>query len=205
MDGATSRALTFGVVVLAVALGLLYTTRPAGEPGDGLAVPSTGSIIETLRSKAGLIALLIPYTLIFGLPLIDLYNREFKYSLLAVVGASSAIVGFGLQYLIRGGGTFLPAITVATSAMITFYIRDAWACSSSTTYKMMTTLAGVVLIAVQAMSSPPSQLLFTNPMMNDLTTVLLGAGLGMISWITVWNVARRNLPHTIILTEKKKA
>lgn len=206
MDGATSRALTFSVVVLAISLGLLYTTRPAAAPGEGLGIPDTSTVISTLQSKAGTIALLIPYTLIFGLPLIDLYNREFKYSLLATVGASSAIVGYFLQYLIRGGGTFLPAIKVATSAMITFYVRDAWAsCTDGRSYKIAATVIGIILVGIQAMSSPASQLIFSTPLMNDLTTTLLGAGLGLLSWIIVWNLARENLPHTVLLTEKKTA
>lgn len=200
MDVATSHALTYSIVILVVVASLLYSTRPTEGPEASSINPEEigMSALNALKSYGFRIGLIAPYGLILIPPLIDLYDREFKYSLVSVIGVASAIIGYAFQYAIKGGGSFLPALTVGTTAMISFILNDAWMQKGYTRYTIFATLIGGLLIFFQALNNPPSHV-FESPLMNDGVAVLLGAGLGLLGWMISWNTYREFLPHTCII------
>lgn len=194
MDVATSHALTYSIFMLVIVATLLYSTRLHGfEFGEGFDMSALGAF-----KKYGLrLGLIVPYCLIIIPPLIDLYEREFKYSLVSVIGVGSALLGYGFQYAIKGGGSFLPALTVGTTAMITFILNDAWMQKRHAHFTLILTLACALIVFFQAINNPPEGV-FSTPLLNDGVAVLLGAGLGLIGWSISWNTYRSYLPHTYI-------
>lgn len=193
MDSASVYALVYSLVMIAVVGVMLFMTRP---PSVATATPSmSGMPAVDVRKYGGVLGTFVPYILLGVGPLVDLYNREFKYSILTVIGSASVLVGYVYQYMLRGSSAFLPALTIATSAVVSYLMYDVWVQGTGRTYTILATILGFAVIGAQAMTNQ-STTIFASKTTNDLATVGLGLALGALSWIIVWNTDKSYLFQT---------
>ena len=195
MDLETTYALAYSLLILAVVGALLFSARPPGPPSPPIAESLPTS--DTIKKYGGLIAMGIPFVLLGVGPLVDLYNREFKYSTTSVVGAIAMGVGFLFQRVIRGPDAFLSSTTVATAAMITFLLQDIWVQSSAYNFQLISTILGALLMVLQLVHSSSGPV-FSSSLLNDLSGAGLGVGLGAIGWAFFWSFYRSRLPNSVI-------
>jgi hypothetical protein len=102
------------------------------------------------------------------------------------------IAGFAFQTVFGGGKGILPAITVGTTASAVYLIQDAWMTPMSLEKKIIATSVGSlisVLTALVANAAPGS-----SPLRDAMSALLLGAGLGELTWVVVYNVNKSILP-----------
>ncbi len=197
MDTASWYALTYSVVII-LAIGImLFMTRPPAPPtSTGFASPvSFGAVTQGAQKYGGMLGMIVPYALMGISPMIDLYYREFKYSILTVIGAASVLIGYVYQYALRGSSAFLPALTIATSAIVSFLVYDVWVQGTGKMYTLFATVLGVVVIGGQVASNP-STTIFASKTANDMASVGLGLALGALSWMIVWNSDKKYLFQT---------
>ena len=194
MDTASIYALTYSLLVIAVVGGLLFMTRPPSTgPSTPWVDPNTlSSAGEGAKKYGGLLAVGVPYALLGFGPLVDLYYREFKYSILTVIGAASVVIGYAYQYILRGSSSFLPSLTIATSAVVSYIVYDFWAQGTSRLYTTLATFAGAAVIWSQA-STNEATTIFASKGTNDAVSVFLGLALGALSWMIVWNTDKKYL------------
>lgn len=196
MDTASWYALSYSVVVILTVGVMLYMTRPPAPPGPAFTSPvSVADATQGVKKYGGTIGLIVPYALLGFGPMVDLYYREFKYSILTVVGGGAALIGYLYQYALRGGSAFLPALSIATSAMVSFLMYDVWVQGTDTATTVMATVLGFAVILGQSFSNP-STTIFASKMTNDAAAIGLGLALGALSWMIVWNTDTKYLFQT---------
>ena len=210
MDPVASNALIYGMVILVVAGGFLYMTRktsPFAGVGSTVsmsayAVGSRLPNLNTLQRLGRVVGILIPFALIAVGPLLDLYYNNFRYTTISLVGLSSIVLGFILQTIVRGTTAYLSSLSIGTSAIITYFLFDVWNQGETYNYKVLSTVLGVLLMLLQLVHTTASPV-FATSLMNDLVGTLLGAGLGIISWVILWNNHRNCLPNSVAVKVKK--
>jgi len=200
MDLETTYAVSYSMLILAIVGALLFSARPAGPPS----APLTDSLpnSDTVKKYGRFIGMGIPFVLLVGGPLIDIYNHEFKYSSVSVVGAIAMGLGFLFQRVIRGPDAFLSSTTVATAAMITFLLHDIWIQSSAYNFQLISTLLGVLVMILQLVHSSSGPV-FSSSLLNDLSGAGLGVGLGALGWAFFWTFYRERLPNTVLSNKSK--
>jgi len=161
-------------------------------------VPTT----DTIKKYGRMIAMAIPFVLLAGGPLIDIYNHEFKYSSTSVIGAIAMGVGFLFQRILRGPDAFLSSTTVATAAMITFLLQDIWVQSSAYNFQLISTVLGALLMVLQLVHSSSGPV-FSSSILNDLSGAGLGVGLGAVGWSFFWTFYRSRLPNSVMSSKPK--
>jgi len=201
MDTETIYALSYSLLIIAVVGGLLFSVRPPGPP----TVPSPSSLptMETVSRYGRMIGIGIPYVLIALGPLIDIYNREFRYSNLTLTGVAAMGIGYVMQRAVHGPSAYLSSLTVATAAILTFWVHDVWVNTSAYNYQLLTTLLGAMILALQAIHSTSGPVFATN-LLNAGVASALGVGIGAMGWAVVWNLYRNRLPNYSIAIEPKK-
>ena len=196
MDTASWYALSYSIFVILAVGVMLFMTRPPAPPGPGFVSPvSMGEATGALQKYGGILGSIIPYTLLGFGPLVDLYYREFKYSILTVIGAASVLVAYVYQYALRGSSSFLPSLTVATAAIVSFLVYDVWVQGSGKMYTFLATMLGIGVIISQSATNP-STTIFASKMTNDAVSIGLGLALGALSWMIVWNSDKKYLFQT---------
>ena len=197
MDSASWYALSYSIfVILAVGVMLFMTRPPASSMGTGLTSPiSFADATQGVQRYGGILGMIVPYALMGISPMIDLYYREFKYSILTVIGAASVLIGYVYQYVLRGSSAFLPALTVATSAIVSFLVYDVWVQGTGKIYTFFATILGLLVIGGQVATNP-STTIFASKTTNDIASVGLGLALGALSWMIVWNSDKKYLFQT---------
>lgn len=196
MDTASWYALSYSLVVIIAVGVMLFMTRPPAPPGPAFTSPvSLADATQGVKKYGGTLGVIVPYAMLGFGPFVDLYYREFKYSILTVVGAGAALIGYLYQYALRGSSAFLPALTIATCAMVSFLVYDVWVQGPDTATTIMATILGAGVIFGQTMTNP-STAIFASKMTNDAAAVGLGFALGALSWMIVWNTDTKYLFQT---------
>jgi hypothetical protein len=201
MDTETIYALSYSFLIIAVVGGLLFSVRPPGPPS--VPGPSPIPTLETVSKYGRIIGIGIPYVLFAIGPLIDIYNREFRYSNLTLTGVAAMGIGYALQRAVHGPNAYLSSLTVATAAILTFWVHDVWINTSAYNYQLLTTVLGALILALQAIhgSSGP---VFATALLNAGVAAAMGVGIGAFGWEVVWNLYRNRLPNYAIAIEAKK-
>lgn len=201
MDIETTYAVSYSLIIIAVVGTLLFAVRPPGPPTE----PGTSYVpsIESVSKYGRMIGIGLPYILLGIGPLVDLYQREFRYSNITVVGAAAMGIGFVFQKSVHGPSAYLSSLTVATAAILTFWLHDVWVNTSAYNYQLLSTLLGAMLLALQAVHSPSGPV-FATALMNAVVASALGVGIGALSWAFMWNYFRTRLPNYAIKADPKK-
>ena len=204
MDPLVSPGLIHGILALIIAGGLLFMSRPStpklpSATSYGSYVPN----LTTLQRWGRIAGILIPFALIAIGPLMDLAKNSFHYTTISLIGIISMILGFGYQAVIHGTSAYLSSLTIGTSAVITYVLYDVWFNSEGFNFKVLSTLLGLIMIFLQLLHTVSGPV-FSSSLLNDGVGLLLGSGLGAISWIVVYNFYREYLPLEAPATKTKK-
>ena len=187
MDASTIFALIYSLVILVVVGVLLFLSKPPS------AAPPTASF--DARKYATIVGQAAPYTLLGVGPIVDIYYRRFKYSIITVIGVGSMLLAFGFQTLVRGGHQFLPSTTVGFAAAASYLLYDIWMNDDTIQYPLSATLLTVVLAALHVFYLSPGGYMFANPLINGVVALVLGVGFGVLGWTVVYNADASRLPH----------
>ena len=145
----------------------------------------------------------IPYLLWALGPLADVYYQTFRYTLLSVVSVIAMVVGLLFQLILHGGGGIVPALTVGTTAALVYLIQDAWVQPIGMNNAIGVTVGSTIGIILTALVSTAGML--KSPLMDAGAAILLGAGIGELSWVMVYNTMPFLLPLANGGGEPKKA
>jgi len=201
MEGITISATMYSIISISIALALLFMSRPAGP---ALTSPiSAEDATNKLSGAVKFFGVVVPYLLLVVGPLIDLYNQKLKYSVVSIVGVLAMGLGFGIQRAIHGSSGQLTTLTVATSAMAGFLIQDLVAQPANLNFKWLSGIAMVLVLGLQVLNSAKGTV-YSSTLMNDLAAVALGSGLGVLSWIIVWQTDKTYLPYYVLSEPTKK-
>lgn len=201
MDAETIYALSYSFLIIAVVGGLLFAVRPPAPPAE----PSPSYIpdVKTISMYGRMIGIGIPYVLLAIGPLVDIYNHEFKYSNLTLTGVAAMGIGYALQRAVHGQNAYLSSLTVATAAILTFWVHDVWINTSAYNYQLLTTILGALILGLQAIHSSSGPV-FATALLNAGVAAALGVGVGAFGWAVVWNLYRNRLPNYAIAIDPKK-
>jgi len=190
MDKNSVIALLSGLIMLIVA-GAVFVVS-----GSRFAnfIPTNPNItaVSTIQKIGGM----TPYLIFLAGPLADIYYKELRYSILSFVSFSAMLVGIVYQGILHGSGGVVPSLIVGTSAGITYLLQDVWVQPLSTDYKSFITIIGLGMITLTILVSSPPRTMFSNPLMDGIAALLLGAGIGEFAWVVTYNVARDRLPFS---------
>ena len=201
MDGLTISATIYTVISISIALGLLFMSRPAGPS----VMPSISAADATSKLSGAVMffGVLVPYILLAVGPLVDMSKQKFKYSLVSIVGLLSMGLGFVIRRAVHGSVGQLTTLTIATSAMVGFLIQDLIAQPMNMNFKGLSGFAMVLALGLQVLNSAKGSI-YSSTLMNDLAAVALGTGLGVLSWIIVWQADKTYLPYYVLTESTKK-
>jgi hypothetical protein len=191
MDEKAVTALLSAILLLGVSAGVFMITgmRPLpAMPNIPMGMTWSGMALSGVTTAGGY----APYLIWLGGPLADLYYQEFRYTLMTLISIGSMLAGFAFQIVFGGGRGILPAITVGTAAASVYIIQDAWLTPMSLEKQIIATSVGSlisILTALVANAAPGS-----SPLRDAMSALLLGAGLGELAWVVVYNVNKDLLP-----------
>jgi len=189
MDQKAVIALLSSILLLGVSAGVFMITGMKPLPAVPMGMTWSGMALSGVTTAGGW----APYLIWLGGPMADLYYQEFRYTLLALISVGSMFAGFGFQIVFGGNKGILPAITVGTTAASVYLIQDAWLTSMSLEKKIIATSVGSILsilTALVANAAPGSP----SPLRDAVAALLLGAGLGELAWVIVYNLNNGILP-----------
>ena len=195
MDPIVSPGLIYGILAIVITGGLLFMTRPASLTSPtslsyGTYIPN----LSTFQRWGRIAGILIPFALIAIGPLVDLYKNSFHYTSISLIGIVGMILGYGYQTIVRGSTAYLSSLTIGTSAVLTYLLYDVWVNSDGYTFKVLSTVLGAILMFLQLLHTVSGPV-FSTSLLNDGVGVLLGSGIGAISWVIVYNFYREYLPN----------
>ena len=191
MDQKAVIALISAIVLLGVSAGVFMITgmRPLpAMPNIPMGMTWSSMVLYGVTTAGGY----APYLIWLGGPIADIYYQEFRYTLLTLISIGSMLAGFAFQLVFGGGKGILPAITVGTTAAAVYLIQSAWATDMTLEKKIIATSVGSlisILTALVANAAPGS-----SPLSDAMSALLLGAGLGELAWVVVYNVNKDLLP-----------
>jgi hypothetical protein len=134
----------------------------------------------------------LPYILWLAAPLADVYYATFRYTIITIVSVIAMTVGLLFQLILHGGGGIVPALTVGTTAGLVYVIQDAWVQPIGMNNTIAVTVGGVIGIIVTALVSTAGML--KSPLLDAGAAILLGAGIGELSWVMTYNTVPGLLP-----------
>jgi hypothetical protein len=187
MDASTIFALVYSLIILVVVGVLLFLSKPPS------AAPPSASFDG--RKYAAIVGQAAPYTLLGAGPIVDIYYRKFKYSIITVIGVGSMLLAYAFQTLVRGGNQFLPSTTVGFAAAATYLLYDIWMNDDGTQYPLSATLLAAVLSVLHVLYLSPGGYVFANPLINGVLALVMGIGFGVLGWTIVYNTDASRLPH----------
>jgi hypothetical protein len=193
MDKSSIIALLTGLLMLIVAGSVFAITGSRASALDAAAASAKGfslssMLFPVIRTTGGL----IPYLLWTIGPLVDVYYSTFRYTILAIISVIAMVVGLLFQLILHGGGGIVPALTVGTTAALVYLIQDAWVQPIGMNNTIGVTVGSVIGIILTALVSTAGML--KSPLMDAGAAVLLGAGIGELSWVMTYNTAPGLLP-----------
>jgi uncharacterized membrane protein len=197
MDVFSAGALLIGVLLLIAAGSVLAISGSRALPTfNGSMLPSTYSILGVASTTAQTTGSWMPYMILLGGPIADLLTQDFRYTIMTAISAIAMVVGFVFQIVFYGGiPRFLPALTVGTSAALMYLIQDAWNQPQlSMEKRALTTIGASTGMVLTALVSMGSGGMFTTPYLNELVSIVLGAGIGELAWAFVWSTMPDRLP-----------
>ena len=198
MDKNSVAALISGLLMLIVAGSVFAITGSRPVPSVPIPDPRTivaSSFAPALQMAGGW----APYSILFGGPIADIYYQEFRYTILTVISLVGMTVGVIYYSILHGTGGFVNAFVLGTCAAITYLIQDAWVQKMSLENQVITTVFGILGVGITALVSGGPLALTSilgawNALLGSAPALLLGAGIGELSWVTTYNVARDRLP-----------
>lgn len=204
MDKSSIIALLTGLVMLIVAGSVFAITGSRASALDAATASAKGFsfsaiVFPVIRTTGGW----IPYLLWALGPLADVYYQTFRYTLLSVVSVIAMVVGLLFQLILHGGGGIVPALTVGTTAALVYLIQDAWVQPIGMNNAIGVTVGSTIGIILTALVSTAGML--KSPLMDAGAAILLGAGIGELSWVMVYNTMPFLLPLANGGGEPKKA
>jgi hypothetical protein len=193
MDKNSIIALLTGLVMLIVAGSVFAITGSRASALDAATASAKGfsfsaMLFPVIRTTGGW----VPYLLWALGPLADVYYQTFRYTLLAVVSIVAMVVGLLFQLILHGGGGIVPALTVGTTAALVYLIQDAWVQPVGMNNAIGVTVGSVIGIILTALVSTAGML--KSPLMDAGAAILLGAGIGELSWVMTYNTVPGLLP-----------
>ena len=202
MDKSSIIALLTGLLLLIVAGAVFVITGPKAAAVDAAAASAKGMnfsamLFPVIRTVGGW----IPYALFALGPLADIYYATFRYTIVTIVSFIAMSVGLLFQLILHGGGGIVPALTVGTTAGVVYVIQDAWVQQIGSNKAIIITVAGVVSVILTALVSTAGML--KSPMLDALAAIILGAGIGELSWVMTYNSAPGLLPLASQSTKPK--
>ena len=202
MDKSSIIALLTGLLLLIVAGAVFVITGPKAAAVDAAAASAKGMnfsamLFPVIRTLGGW----IPYVLFALGPLVDIYDATFRYTIVTIVSFIAMSVGLLFQLILHGGGGIVPALTVGTTAGVVYVIQDAWVQQIGSNKAIIITVAGVVSVILTALVSTAGML--KSPMLDALAAIILGAGIGELSWVMTYNSAPGLLPLASQSTKPK--
>ena len=202
MDKSSIIALLTGLLLLIVAGAVFVITGPKAAAVDAAAASAKGMnfsamLFPVIRTLGGW----IPYVLFALGPLVDIYDATFRYTIVTIVSFIAMSVGLLFQLILHGGGGIVPALTVGTTAGAVYVIQDAWVQQIGSNKAIIITVAGVVSVILTALVSTAGML--KSPMLDALAAIILGAGIGELSWVMTYNSAPGLLPLASQSTKPK--
>jgi hypothetical protein len=156
-------------------------------------------IFPVIRTTGGW----VPYLLWTLGPLADVYYGTFRYTILSIISVIAMAVGLLFQLILHGGGGIVPALTVGTTAALVYLIQDAWVQPIGMNNTIGVTAGGLIGILLTALVSTAGML--KSPLLDAGAAVLLGAGIGELSWVMMYNTMPGLLPLTTLSANKSKS
>lgn len=203
MDPVASTGLVYGIIAVVVAGGLLFMTRKTSVAPSSMSVGSYIPNLSTFQRWGRIAGILIPFVIIAIGPLMDLYYNSFHYTTISLVGISAMLLGYLYQAIAHGTSAYLSSLTIGTSAALTYLLFDIWVQSDGYNFKVLSTVVGAVVMFLQLLHTVSGPV-FSSSLMNDGVGLLLGSGLGAISWVVVYNFYREYLPLSQASKDTKK-
>jgi hypothetical protein len=197
MDTFSAGALLIGVLLLITAGAIFAITGSRALPSfNGLMLPSSQGLMGFASSTAQTTGSYLPYAILLGGPIADFVLQEFRYTIMTAISVVAMVVGFVFQIVFYGGfPRFLPALTVGTSAAMMYLMQDAWTQPQlSMEKRVMTTIGATTGMVLTALVSMGSGGMFTTPYLNEMVSIVLGAGIGELAWATVYGTMPDRLP-----------
>lgn len=193
MDKSSIIALLGGLLLLIVAGAVFVITGPKAAVVDAAAASAKGFSFSTMlypiiRTAGGW----TPYLLWAAAPLADIYYSTFRYTIITIISVIAMTVGLLFQLILHGGGGIVPALTVGTTAGVVYVIQDAWTQPIGPTQPIIITILGVIAVILTALVSTAGML--KSPMLDALAAMILGAGIGELSWVMMYNSMPGLLP-----------
>lgn len=186
-----------GVLLLITAGAIFAITGSRALPSfNGLMLPSSQGLMGFASSTAQTTGSYLPYAILLGGPIADFVLQEFRYTIMTAISVVAMVVGFVFQIVFYGGfPRFLPALTVGTSAAMMYLMQDAWTQPQlSMEKRVMTTIGATTGMVLTALVSMGSGGMFTTPYLNEMVSIVLGAGIGELAWATVYGTMPDRLP-----------
>lgn len=194
MDKNSVIALMSGLLMLIVSGAVLTITGSRKLPTVPFPDPRNlgpMSFLPAFQTAGGW----IPYSIMLGGPIADLYYQEIRYSILSFISISAMILGLVYQGILHGSGSVVPALVVGTSAAMVYLIQDAWMQALSLENKVITTFSGLIAIGLTMLvSNTGIPGMVSSSTASFAAALLLGGGIGELSWVTTYNIARDRLP-----------
>jgi len=193
----SAEAILLGMVLLIAAGAIFAITGSRALPTyNGSMLPTTQSILGAVGNTAQTTGSWMPYAILLGGPISDFALQEFRYTIMTVISVVAMVVGYVFQIVFYGGfPRFLPALTVGTSAALMYLMQDAWTQSQlSMEKRVITTIGATTGMALTALVSMGSGGMFTTPYLNEVVSIVLGAGIGELAWAIVYGTMPDRLP-----------
>ena len=194
MDKNSIIALLSGIVMLIVAGSVFAITSGMSIPFPAIPSGPSGGITGMLLAAIRTGGRGVPYLIWLGGPIADIYYQEFRYSALSII--SIGAMGVGLLYQMILGvakNGVLPAFTVGTTAAAVYLIQDAWMQPIGINLQVVATAFGVLAALLSALVSTGGTVL-GSALSDAGAALLLGAGIGELAWVIMYNAAPQLLP-----------
>jgi hypothetical protein len=198
MDPVILGGVVYGVIAIVIAGGLLFMSRPKSPVAPGTGAWSVTGYVPTISSfqRWGRIAgIVIPFAVLAVGPLMDVYYNKFQYTTISLVGIFAMVFGFLYQAIIHGTSAYLSTLTIGTAATLTYVLLDLWVQADGYSFKVISTVLGALLMFLQLIHTVSGPV-FSSSLLNDGIGLLLGSGLGALSFAIVYNTKRDYLPFT---------
>jgi hypothetical protein len=193
MDKTSIVALLTGLVLLIVAGAVFVITGTKAGAVDAAAASAKGMSFSAMLFPAiRLTGGWFPYLLWAIAPLADIYYSTFRYTIITIISVIAMSVGLLFQLILHGGGGIVPALTVGTTAGLVYVIQDAWAQNIGMNKAIGVTVGGAIGIILTALVSTAGML--KSPLLDAGAAILLGAGIGELSWVMTYNTMPGLLP-----------
>ena len=197
MDILSAAAILIGILLLIVAGSIFAISGSRALPAlNGSMLPSGQTILGAVSTTGRTTGSWMPYVILLGGPIADLVLEEFRYTIMTVISVIAMVVGYVFQIVFYGGfPRFLPALTVGTSAALMYLMQDSWSQPQlSMEKRVITTLGASTGMVLTALVSMGSGGMFTTPYLNEMVSIVLGAGLGELAWAIVYGSMPDRLP-----------